>query len=101
MDSLGLSIAARRAACRLEGRNQSPVLLPFSCGSAFDQVRLNVQQKASDFRRQGFFGIAMASKTELGYTGLEDTLSALDAQFEMRQDERSAVTVSSTAGDSD
>ena len=43
----------------------------------------------------------MASKTELAYTGLEDTLTALDAQFEMRQDERSAVTVSSTAGDSD
>ena len=51
--------------------------------------------------RQGFFGIAMASKTELAYTGLEDTLNALDAQFEMRQDERSAVTVSSTAGDPD
>ena len=43
----------------------------------------------------------MASKTGLPYTGLEDTLSALDAQFEMRQDERSAVTVNSTAGDSD
>ena len=43
----------------------------------------------------------MASKTGLAYTGLEDTLSALDAQFEMRQDERSAVTVSSTAGDPD
>ncbi len=73
----------------------------FFGGEAFDQVRLNVQQKAIDFRRQGFFGIAMASKTELAYTGLEDTLDALDAQFEMRRDERSAVTVSPTAGDPD
>ena len=73
----------------------------FFGGEAFDQVRLNVQQKALDFRRQGFFGIAMASKTELAYTGLEDTLNALDAKFEMRRDERSEVTVSSTAGDPD
>ncbi len=55
-------------------------------GKAFDYVRLKVQEKAIDFRRQGFFGVAMASKTELAYTGLVETLDSLDAMFEMRGD---------------
>jgi fructose 1,6-bisphosphate aldolase/phosphatase len=58
----------------------------FFGGVAFDQVRLKVQEKAIDFRRQGFFGIAMASKTELAYTGLVDTMNALEPKFEMRRD---------------
>ena len=73
----------------------------FFGGSSFDQVRLNVQNKAIDLRRQGFFGIIMASKTELAYTGLEDTLNARESQFETRQDERPGVEVSSAAGDPD
>ncbi len=73
----------------------------FFGGSAFDQVRLDVQKKAIDFRRQGFFGIAMASKTELAYTGLQDTLERLESEFEMRSDDRAAVTVSAEAGDPD
>ncbi len=61
-------------------------MVDFFGGSVWDHVRLKVQEKAIDFRRQGFFGIAMASKTELAYTGLQDTLKALDAKFEMRRD---------------
>ncbi|MBM3958348.1 MAG: fructose 1,6-bisphosphatase [SAR202 cluster bacterium] len=59
----------------------------FFGGEAFDYVRHKVQEKAVDFRRQGFFGVAMASKTELAYTGLTDTLTALDKKFEMRRDD--------------
>lgn len=58
----------------------------FFGGESFDYVRHKVQEKAIDFRRQGFFGVAMASKTELAYTGLTDTLNALDKKFEMRSD---------------
>jgi fructose 1,6-bisphosphatase len=60
--------------------------IDFFGGVAFDHVRLKVQEKAIDFRRQGFFGIAMASKTELAYTGLIETLDALEPKFEMRRD---------------
>jgi fructose 1,6-bisphosphate aldolase/phosphatase len=69
---------------------------------AWDYVRLKVQEKAVDFRRQGFFGIAMASKTELAYTGIMDTLKALDAKFEMRSDPAAvARRVSKDAKDPD
>ena len=62
-------------------------MVDFFAGNAWDYVRLKVQEKAIDFRRQGFFGIAMASKTELAYTGIMDTLKSLDAKFEMRVDQ--------------
>lgn len=62
---------------------------------AWDYVRLKVQEKAVDFRRQGFFGIAMASKTELAYTGIMDTLKTLDAKFEMRIDEAAKARAAS------
>jgi fructose 1,6-bisphosphate aldolase/phosphatase len=62
----------------------------FFGGSAWDYVRLKVQEKGIDFRRQGFFGVAMASKTELAYTGLVDTVTALEKRFELRRD-RAAV----------
>ncbi len=48
---------------------------------AWDSTRLHVQQKAIEMRRQGFFGVAMASQTEIAYTGLIDTLKALDKDF--------------------
>lgn len=62
-------------------------VVDFFGSNAWDHTRLKVQEKAVDFRRQGFFGIAMASKTELAYTGIMDTLKALDAKFEMRVDQ--------------
>ena len=51
---------------------------------AWDSTRLHVQQKAIEMRRQGFFGVAMASQTEIAYTGLTDTMKALDKDFIIR-----------------
>jgi fructose 1,6-bisphosphate aldolase/phosphatase len=48
---------------------------------SWDWVRLAVQKQAAEFRRQGFFGIAMASKDELAYTGFTDILAGLDKRF--------------------
>lgn len=48
---------------------------------AWDATRLRIQEKAHDWRRQGFFGSAMASKSELAYTGIEETLKNLDQEF--------------------
>jgi fructose 1,6-bisphosphate aldolase/phosphatase len=61
-------------------------MVDFFGGIAWEHVRLKVQEKAVDFRRQGFFGVAMASKTELAYTGIMDTLKTLEARFEQRRD---------------
>ncbi|MSQ28624.1 MAG: fructose 1,6-bisphosphatase [Dehalococcoidia bacterium] len=47
----------------------------------WDATRLHIQQKAIEMRRQGFFGVAMASQTEIAYTGLIDTLKSLDKEF--------------------
>jgi len=62
----------------------------FFGGESWDHVRLKVQEKAIDFRRQGFFGVAMASKTELAYTGIMDTLTALEGRFQLRKDRAAA-----------
>lgn len=51
---------------------------------SWDAARLHVQQKAVEMRRQGFFGVAMASQAEIAYTGLTDTLSKLDEEFTSR-----------------
>jgi fructose 1,6-bisphosphatase len=45
---------------------------------AWDATRLKVQQKADEWRRQGFVGSTMASHAELSYTGIVDTLAALE-----------------------
>lgn len=47
----------------------------------WDSTRLHVQQKAVEIRRQGFFGVAMASQAEIAYTGLVDTMNKLDKEF--------------------
>jgi len=51
---------------------------------AWDATRLKVQQKADEWRRQGFVGPTMASHAELAYTGLVDALAALDREFALR-----------------
>ena len=51
---------------------------------AWDATRLKVQQKADEWRRQGFIGATMASHAELAYTGIVDTLAALDKEFSLR-----------------
>jgi fructose 1,6-bisphosphate aldolase/phosphatase len=53
---------------------------------AWDSVRLKVQQKADEWRRQGFVGATMASHTELAYTGIVDTLNSLDKEFSLRRE---------------
>lgn len=47
-------------------------------------VRRRVAKKAEYMREQGWSGAAMAAKTELAYTAMEDTLRALDKEFRVR-----------------
>jgi fructose 1,6-bisphosphate aldolase/phosphatase len=61
--------------------------------AAWDAARLKVQQKADEWRRQGFIGATMASHAELAYTGIVDALAALDQEFQLRG-ETVAVTSS-------
>jgi fructose 1,6-bisphosphate aldolase/phosphatase len=58
---------------------------------AWDGTRLKVQQKADEWRRQGFIGPTMASHAELAYTGIVDTLSKLEEEFVLRQEGSAAV----------
>jgi fructose 1,6-bisphosphate aldolase/phosphatase len=53
---------------------------------AWDATRLKVQQKADEWRRQGFLGATMASHAELAYTGIVEALAALDREFALRRD---------------
>jgi fructose 1,6-bisphosphate aldolase/phosphatase len=53
---------------------------------AWDATRLKVQQKADEWRRQGFIGPTMASHAELAYTGIVESLAALDAEFRVRKE---------------
>jgi fructose 1,6-bisphosphate aldolase/phosphatase len=55
-------------------------------GPAWDEARRRSQEKALEMRRQGFFGAAMASVTEIAYTGLVDTHAALEPEFKIRAD---------------
>jgi fructose 1,6-bisphosphate aldolase/phosphatase len=54
--------------------------------SAWDATRLKVQQKADEWRRQGFIGPTMASHAELAYTGIVTALGALEREFSARPD---------------
>ncbi len=53
---------------------------------AWDGTRAKVQRKADEWRRQGFVGPTMASHAELAYTGLVETLGALDREFVLRRE---------------
>lgn len=50
----------------------------------WDRVRAHVADKAVDMRRQGFFGAAMLPMAELEYTGIMQTLEALEPRFQIR-----------------
>ena len=50
----------------------------------WDKVRDTVAEKAIGMRRQGFFGAAMLPMDELEYTGIVETLKALDERFYIR-----------------
>lgn len=51
----------------------------------WDPVRHKIVNKAEEFRRQGFFGVTMASHQELAYTGIVDTIVNLDKEFQVRK----------------
>jgi fructose 1,6-bisphosphate aldolase/phosphatase len=53
-------------------------------GPAWDRTRHKVQEKADEWRRQGFIGPTMAAQAELAYTGIVDTVEALDKEFFLR-----------------
>ena len=53
---------------------------------AWDATRMKVQQKADEWRRQGFIGPTMASHAELAYTGIVESLQELDSEFSLRQE---------------
>lgn len=54
----------------------------------WDHTRLKIQAKAEEWRRQGFIGPTMASHAELAYTGIIETLAALDKEFVIRKEEK-------------
>lgn len=60
-------------------------------GSAWDRTRLKIQEKAEEWRRQGFVGPTMASHAELSYTGIVDSLRKLEHEFAVRQDDAHQV----------
>jgi fructose 1,6-bisphosphate aldolase/phosphatase len=64
---------------------------------AWDATRLKVQQKADEWRRQGFIGPTMASHAELAYTGIVGTLTSLEREFRLRAEPAPAAAVPATA----
>lgn len=48
---------------------------------AWEAVRLRIQDKAREWRWQGFVGSTMAGRTELAYTGIVETLKKLESEF--------------------
>jgi fructose 1,6-bisphosphatase len=74
-------------ACSMDARGRfSAQCVDVFGNAAWDATRLKVQQKADEWRRQGFIGPTMASHAELAYTGIVDTLAALDREFTTRLD---------------
>lgn len=65
----------------------------------WEQTRLKVQAKADEWRRQGFIGSTMASHAELSYTGIVDTLNALEREFVLRREAAAGVVGARLAGD--
>jgi len=65
---------------------------------AWDATRLKVQQKADEWRRQGFIGPTMASHAELAYTGIVDALATIDREFVLRREEAPAPRELELAG---
>lgn len=53
--------------------------------SYWDYIRNKVSQKAEEIRRQGFSGAAMLPMSELEYTGVMETLKALEKRFVIRK----------------
>lgn len=82
VSALGFSLAA-------DGTFASHVV-DFFANPAWDHVRLEVQRKALDMRRQGWSGAAMLPYSELEYGGIKEIIEGLQQQFRPRV---TAVTV--------
>jgi fructose 1,6-bisphosphate aldolase/phosphatase len=76
----------------LNGDGQLSEMVDFFDNPIWDGVRLRVQSKGADLRRQGFFGVAMASTEEQAYTGLKERDLELDGRFAVRADKAVAVS---------
>lgn len=59
--------------------------------AAWDATRLKVQEKAEEWRRQGFISPAVASPSGLASTGFTDTLAQLEQEFTLRRGEELLV----------
>jgi fructose 1,6-bisphosphate aldolase/phosphatase len=57
----------------------------------WERVRAHVSDKAMEMRRQGFFGPAMLPMAELEYTGIVETLQALEPRFRVRSPNTGAL----------
>lgn len=68
----------------LNGDGKLSEMIDFFDNPIWDGVRARVQAKGADLRRQGFFGIAMASQEEQAYTGLKERDQELDQRFNVR-----------------
>lgn len=66
--------------------NFTQSLVDFFDNPAWDYVRLKVQRKALDIRRQGWSGAAMLPYSELEYGGIKEILDDLKQQFRARSD---------------
>ena len=64
----------------------------------WEATRLKVQQKADEWRRQGFVGQTMVSHAELAYTGIVDALATIDREFVLRREEAPAPRELELAG---
>jgi fructose 1,6-bisphosphate aldolase/phosphatase len=51
----------------------------------WDWVRSEVARKATDMRRQGFFGAAMLPFSELEYGGIVEKMSSLAEKFRIEE----------------
>jgi len=51
----------------------------------WDEVRKNVARKAIEIRKQGFYGVSMLPMDELEYTGITESLKALEKRFKTRK----------------
>lgn len=76
VSALGFSLAA-------DGTFAHSVV-DFFANPAWDHVRLEVQRKALDMRRQGWSGAAMLPYSELEYGGIKEILEQLRPQFHPR-----------------
>jgi fructose 1,6-bisphosphate aldolase/phosphatase len=78
----GPPVVACAAYCVHEGKLTRPVDVfdhPY-----WDHVRDRISAKATEIRRQGFFGNAMLPYAELEYGGIVEKLKELEDRFETR-----------------